>query len=552
MALESLYSMKFRVFRLFSTDAVSELIFKCAETGSNDFKLGFIDFLNQYSLVHLPNYKIVLTNLFILIKRNSVLESPFIDYLLNFMVVLDSEVSSAKRAVIARKKLDFCFRLFFAFVNQKLKAGEKFHKNKDLFINYMLKCELNDKNDYLFESEKIFNQIFDLFFNKIINLEKPGLVQYLILFAVSSDIKPTMNPDFDNLKQLFMHKNVLLLFDTKIASKVKENVLYYMLSFLQAVKINQKNLYSVMYYSIQLLSKLTKRITKKLIKEFPDVKCHANFSILKERTKTDYLNHFNKGLFCKLLAFLTRSLSLFNEELKTQHMIDLINLFEKYFVRYQTQLEIFVNGNQEFYNICCKLNKVIKDPKLCELIDQSSFTVRREKNLSGLSNNAEYYIMNSPIQNKVISDKFIKPQTFNFTHSVYNSSINHNNKLMLVNQLSENSDESPKSKKQNCNQAKFLSPSRRSLYTSTISFHSKVSITEQKRMEANLWDFELQLDPFKYTDAFFYQEFLAGFACYRNSGLDNKFSMQDTDHSLMFTPVLGKRNDMEVGRSVEF
>lgn len=546
-ALSSILKLNARI-----VEFISDLVYKCSETCLDDLKAGFVAYLNNYNLVHLPNYKVILTNLFVLVKRNPVLETSLVDYMLNFMVVLDSEVSSSKKTLNTKRKLDFCFRLLFAYINQKLKSNVKFHKNKDLFINYMLRCDMDDKRDQSFETEKIFNQIFDLFFNKIINLEKPGLIQYLILYAVNSDIKLVLNPDFDNLKQLFMHKNVLLLFDTKIASKVKENALYYMYSFLNAVKINEKNLYSVLYYSVQLLSKITKRIVKKLSTDHPSIKSYFDFSCLKERSKTNYLNHFNKSLFCKLLTFLAKSLSSFHEEIKTQHMIDLVNLFEKYFLRYQPQLEIFVNGNQEFYNICTKLNKIIKDPKLCELIEQSNFTVKREKNLSSLSSNGEYYMMNSPVHQKLFNDKTIIPPVFTFSAGLSSPTL-HLNKLTLVNQLSEASEESPnRFKKVAINSQKFLSPSRKSLYTSTVSFHSKPSFTEQRRVEADLWDFELMLDPFKYTEAYFYQEFIADLVMPRNNEYNNKFSIQDTDHSLSFTPVLGKRNNMSIGRSAVF
>ena len=530
---------------------LSDLVYRCSKASPGDIRASFSAHLNQYSLIHLPNYKIILTNLFVLIKKNPDLEAPFINYLLNFMVLLDSEVSSSKRNLGAKKKLDFCFRLFFAYVNQKLSAGDKVHKNKDLFINYMLKIRLSEARDHQLDVEKAFSQIFELFFNKIINLEKPGLIQYLVLFAVSSDIKPTMHPDFDNLKQLFMHKNVLILFDAKISAKIKENVLCYMYSFLHAIKIKEKNIFSIIYYSVQLLSKITKRITKKLDREHANVNSIVDFGTLKERTKTDFLNYFNKGLFCKLVAFLTKSLSSFGDELKTQHMIDLVDLFEKYFVRYQAPLEILINGNQEFYNTCCKLNKIIKDPKLCELIEQSGFTVRRERNLSSLSNNAEYYMMDSPVNKRETGKKSVEPYSFNFTQGL-SSPRAHLNGFMVVNQLNEDSEESPEAKKINMQQSKFLSPSRRSLYTSTVSFQSKISITEQKRIDANLWDFELNLDPFKHTEALFYQEFISKIVCCREASNDNKFSLQDTDHSLMFTPVLGKRNDIAIGRSVEF
>lgn len=521
-------------------DFLSELVSRYCEASGEDIKANFSTYLDQYNLTHVSNYKVVLTNLFVLVKRNPAIETAFIDYFLHFMINLDSEVSSSKKSAIIKRKIDYCFRLFFAFINQKLGGSSMTHKNKDMFINYMLKSRMDQGRNFQLEAENIFNQIFGLFFDKIINLEKLALVQYLVLFVVSSELKPVLNPEFDSFKELFMHKSVMMLFDAKSPSKVKENVLCYMHSFLRAVKINNNNLFSILYYVVQLLAKVTKRITKQIKCDYPSVKSNLDFTGLKERARTDYLNHFNKGLFCRLLAFLSRSLCSFSEELKTHHMIELVSLFERYFVRYQSELEVLINCSQDFYGICCKLNKVIKDPKLSDLIEHSSFTVKREKNISSLSAFSEYYMTDSLIDKRPVKRTSTEPQSMPFTHG-FSNPVASCKKLTLVNQISESGEDVPTRKKININYPNFLSPSPKSLYTSTISFHSKTSLTEQKRAEANIWDFELEIDPFKYTEAYFYQEFIFKGESQKNDRDIRKIYLQDTDSSLFSTPVLGKR-----------
>ena len=494
-------ALKLLEFNTKTIKFIFKILYSCHKEDKRKFADSFEKFIKELDLIHSANYKIILSNLFILVNKFPVLENCFVDFIIKFLINLDSELTVLRKNSQKISKIDFTLRITFTHLNMKLK-GKKNLKNKDLFINYFIKNKKKKKEEI--QVEKIFDKILDNFFSKIITLEKTVMIQYLVIFVVNSKLKP-LDENFDNFKQIFLHKMINYLFNPKVSSKNKENIITYLLSFLKNVEVDQKSIYLILYYCCQLLNKLTRRMIKKLKNEFPKIKNLQNFQKkIKERQRIYFLSFYNKGLFCKLFVFLANVMFNSKDDLESKSFIDLVNLFEAYFHKHNSHLEILINNNQQFHNTCLKLNKTIKNPLLKTIIDSSVFAHKQEKNLGDLSACKNIDNFHSPLRKKIID----------------NSSIH--KKLFPV--------------KFNCNMnLTSPSPLGNSLYTSN-SLPSIISVNEQRRREDGVWDFEFTENPFKQNEAFFYREFI----CDRIPS-KRKISVNDTDHSLLMTPVLEKR-----------
>lgn len=495
---------------------VFQILEKCYESNSISLRASFKKFIQSTSLVHSNNYKIILTNLFILISRFPAFEVDLIDFIIDFLVQLDSELVSNKNNSNIASRIDFTLRICFTYLSMKM-SGKKHLKNKDLFINYMIGNHKRKKS--VMEVEDVFDRILNVFFDKIIKLEKTMLVQYLVVFIVSSGQKVLKNSNFDDFKQIFLHKAVSFLFNSNVSSKTKENAICYLFSFLEFVEVDQKSLYLILYYCQQLLNKITKKMMKRASSDFPKIKDYDDFQAkLNERQKINFLSCFNQGLFCKLFMFLSQVMNNLREEVEAEDFVDLVNLFETYFEKYSPYIEILLNQNQEFFKLCLKMDSCIKNPLLKEMLDDSVFYQKQKSNLIVLAGTKNNSCAPSPILKK--------PRL-------------HHSPIKPIRQ--------PQRASHQFNIDKHKVPFiRHSLYTSTLSIKSMLSKND-KSTNNDIWEFQLNLHPFKPVDDFFYQEFISD-----KIKKKKKLSLQDTDHSMFMTPILEKRNYMDSNHFNEF
>jgi hypothetical protein len=327
-----------------------------------------------------PSFKINIANLLVIAFYIKPLENDIISTLIDALISCDNEfgVKNSRSSPMKYKKLeqdiDFFMKILLVHLKNQLKGVPKHEKvNKDLFINHYISC-LFSKTLSQFrykvareKNEALIYKVINIFCEKIIKIDRPNCVQYLVVFIANLDYKLKLKPHFDCINSYFLHTLVQQIYSKMNQNYIKEKILLYIYSYVKSCKLSSHFIYTIIYYLEQFLRIISKRIVRRIKTEFPDIKSFDDFLMLDERKQGVFLNIFNNSLFIKLIYYISLILNENLEELSTENTIDIINLFEAYFNKFIPYLKIVIKSNVKAKSIFYKLNKFLNNPLINDL-----------------------------------------------------------------------------------------------------------------------------------------------------------------------------------------
>jgi len=325
-------------------------------------------------------FKFQVINLLTIASYVKPLEVDIFSTVLDALLVCDNETSVKKnsRSPSKSKKsehdIDFFMKIIIVHIKNQLKGLPKKPRiNKDVFINHYIRClydselgAFRDKPSREKNEQLIFN-IIDVFCQKIIKIDRPNCIQFLVLFVANLDVKLRSKPNFDGVNSYFLHTLIQQIYSKQNQNYVKEKILLYVYSYVKSCKLSSHFIYTIIYYLEQFLRIISKRIVNKIKNEYSQVKSFDDFLTLDERSQSALLAIFNNSLFIKLIYFISMILNENLEELSTENTIDIINIFEAYFNKFMPYLKIIIKFNAKARDIFFNLNKFLNNPMINDL-----------------------------------------------------------------------------------------------------------------------------------------------------------------------------------------
>ena len=327
-----------------------------------------------------PVFKFQVINLLTVASYVKSLEVDIFNFLLDALLVCDNETSVKKnsRSPSNNKKsendIDFFMKVIIHHLKNQFKGlPKKLRVNKDVFINHYIRC-LYDSELAAFrnncpreKNEQLIFNIIDTFCQKIIKIDRPSCIQFLVFFVANMDTKLRTKPNFDGVNSYFLHTLIHQIYSKQNQNYVKERILLYVYSYVKSCKLGSHFIYTIIYYLEQFLRIISKRIVKKIKTEYSQIKNFDDFLALDERSQSALLSIFNNSLFIKLIHFISMILNENLEELSTENTIDIINIFEAYFNKFMPYLKIIIKLNAKARDVFFTLNKFLNNPMINDL-----------------------------------------------------------------------------------------------------------------------------------------------------------------------------------------
>lgn len=326
--------------------------------------------LNRYK----TSFKLIVTNLLILAHKFCVIEEQILRYVLEIIVNIDCEFtiknkSQGNSLEKYKSDVDFLMRMTMAYMKLKDKGIEKFNrKSKDVYTDYYiefvkknsnLNAKVTNKNNF----EKFVLNIIDIFFEKIVKIESPNFVQYLIPFICQLKSKPQLKTEFNSFSDCFFKNLFQKMMSKNVQTCIKEKLLVYLYSYIRFAKVDSSFIYNVVYYLDQFLFLVTKKITKKINEQIPG-EIFEKGELIEESSESIFVNAFDNNLYVKLLHYITCILNESLEIISTNAKIDIINFFECYFSRFYVYIYHAVKHNENAKEILIRLNNFLRISKL--------------------------------------------------------------------------------------------------------------------------------------------------------------------------------------------
>lgn len=324
---------------------------------------------------NLPGSKFIIINLLTIAEYFPSLENLILSKIISFTIELESLItfSNLKKETNEEKEyLDFLLKTLLNYIRIQIK--DEFKPNKDLYLSKLtkllkkIKKKRNiDKIEKLKRKEKIIDFLYNFFIDKILRIEGSKCIQFLVLYISKSEYKQSINTNFPNLEEYFIHKLLSLLFSKNNHDLLKEKALFYIYSFIKVSDKKSGFLYTVIFYLYRYFRKITKKIIWKIKKDYKHFKTD-NLEFLEGKKKKYFLGLFNKGIYVKILYFLMKILTENLQNFSNENLIDIIKNFENYFSSFWTYIRILIKNNKKSLAIFSELNKTLKNPLVNDLL----------------------------------------------------------------------------------------------------------------------------------------------------------------------------------------
>jgi hypothetical protein len=311
-----------------------------------------------------PEFKLTVTNLFILAVSFEVLEIE----IARFLFKVASGVDAERPTPVSLSHADFLMEMFAVYLRFRDKnAAKPSHRTVDPFINYFLDF-LPSLPPKLSTSglEKVFGLFSDSFLEVVLRLESPRILHYFMPLLCSLRSEVTVQGRPGTFRELFFQRLFQSLMSSQNPSVVKERTLGFIQSYILAMSVESTFIYEVVYYLQQMLFLLTKKIVKKA-RQF----CSEDSpGIDPSGVAGHWLRAaFNTPLFARLVCCITSILTDNVETISTHAKIDIINFFELYFSRFFECLRIPLRDSPCAHDVFVQLNRFLRISRLFELED---------------------------------------------------------------------------------------------------------------------------------------------------------------------------------------